>query len=237
MTNDHQRDEHPPHQATPPAAEPQAPSPDTPSSEPEDDDHGRVGYGQYARYSPAILAILIVVVVVFIGWRQAEPDTPQTSIGSLVGKPAPDFTLTLLSGEPLRLDTLAGQAVALNFWGSWCVPCEEEMPELEAVNQQFAASGIPGIVVGVGTKRDNNDNALQLVEELQISYPIGRDTAGNNPVKGPIEAAYGVTAFPATIFIRPDGIVSAVRLGQIESDEIVAHFEQALSESAPLASR
>ena len=206
--------------------------------EPDEDElFGRVGYGRYARYSPALLALLIVAVVAVIGWREWQPEDDLPSPGSLINEPAPEFTLTLFSGEELSLADLRGQAVALNFWGSWCAPCKEEMPDLEEVNQELLAAGEPVTVVGVGIKRDYEQNARDLAAELEVTYPIGRDTAGDDPVRGPIEAAYGITAYPATVFIRPDGTISAIRLGQVEAGEIRAYFEDALGDRGALARR
>ncbi|CAN5640873.1 hypothetical protein BH23CHL5_BH23CHL5_10830 [soil metagenome] len=195
----------------------------------EDDDAGRIGYGRYARYSPALLGLVIVFVVSIIGWREWKPAESDVRPGQLVDEPAPAFSLPLISGNRIELNDLAGQAIVLNFWASWCAPCRVEMPALQAASDRFASENTPAVVVGVGIKNDYEPNAIDMLSELDIRYPVGRDTDGDDPVRGVIEAAYGVTIFPATVIIRPDGTVSAVRLGEISEDEIQRLVSAALS--------
>ncbi len=204
------------------------PDPDTP--EPDLEDHGRIGYGLYGRYSPAILGLLIVAVVAIIGFRESRPEDSLPRAGKLVDRPAPLFTLELFDGTTLALDDLAGQAVVLNFWASWCVPCRTEMPDLQAVADESNAAGLPVTVVGVGIKNDYGESALDLVEELGITYPTGRDTAGDDPVRGPIEADYGVVSYPTTVFIRPDGTIFAVRIGAVTQEDVQRYLDATLVE-------
>src|SRR5213592_2594290 len=82
-------------------------------------DHGRIGYGKYARYTPLGLAALIVIALLAIGVAQRRPSAGGDQVGRLVGKPAPAATLTLLDGGSLRLSDLRGSVVALNFWAAW----------------------------------------------------------------------------------------------------------------------
>lgn len=204
----------------------------TPVEEPTEDDpyeHGRVGYGNYAKYTPALLALGIVLVVAFIGWKQWQPEDDLPRAGVLIDQPAPGWTLTLLDGSTLNADDLAGQAVALNFWASWCAPCEEEMPILERLDNELAEEGVPATIVGVGVKRDNNENAEAMVDRLGITYPVGRDTAGESDTIGPITQAFGLDSYPATVFIRPDGEVSSIVFGPLTEGAARERIDQALN--------
>jgi thiol-disulfide isomerase/thioredoxin len=194
----------------------------------DDESSDRIGYGAYARYSPAILGLLIVAVVAYIGWREWRPEDNLSRPGLLIDRPAPGFILTLFSGENVTLEDYAGQAVALNFWASWCDPCRKEMPALDQVVTEMRAEGLPVAALGVGIKSDYDKSARELLDELAIAYPAGRDTAGEDVRRGPIEAAYGIFSYPSTVFIRPDGSVFAIRIGEIDSAEIRAYFEGAL---------
>lgn len=191
-------------------------------------EHGRVGYGAYAKYTPALLAIGIVLVIAFIGWKQWQPEDDLPRAGVLIDQPAPDWSLALLDGSTISSADLAGRAVVLNFWASWCAPCEEEMPELERLNADLAAEGMPATIIGVGVKRDNNDNALAMVDRLGVTYPIGRDTAGESDTIGPVTQAFGVDTYPATVFIRPDGTVSAIVFGPLTEDSARDYLDDAL---------
>jgi len=209
----------------------EAPPPD---DQPLDDDpfeHGRVGYGAYAKYTPFALALIIILVIGVAGWQQFRPDDDLPRAGVLIDQPAPAWSLTLLDGKTTGAADLAGQVVVLNFWASWCAPCETEMPELERLSASLAADDIPATIVGVGVKRDNNDNALAMVDRLGITYPVGRDTAGDNPTLGPVTQAFGVDTYPATVFIRPDGTVSAIVFGPLTEKSARAYIDAALTES------
>ncbi|MGD9711355.1 MAG: TlpA family protein disulfide reductase [Thermomicrobiales bacterium] len=192
---------------------------DPESIAPDDPEHGRIGYGNIAKYSPTLLGLFIVAIVVFMGWREWRPEDDLPRVGALVDRPAPMFSLTLLSGEEIGNASLLGSAVALNFWGSWCAPCEAEMPALDRVHAEMGTDGGMA-VIGVGIKNDFEPNALAMIDELGIRYPIGRDTAGDDPQRGPVEQAFGVTTYPTTVFLRPDGTVFAVRIGEMSEDEI-----------------
>jgi cytochrome c biogenesis protein CcmG/thiol:disulfide interchange protein DsbE len=203
--------------------------PEPESADPvEGDDHGRVGYGRYARYTPLALALVIVAALFAIGVARHDPgdgnDTGQA--GRLIGKPAPDVTLTLLDGSSLRLADLRGSVVALNFWASWCAPCETELPRFEAVAEEAARTGERVTIVGVGIKRDYDENARAMAADLGLTFPVGRDTAGADDLHGPIETAYGVSNYPTTVFVRPDGTVAAVHIGELSDEEIRDYLKQ-----------
>src|SRR5262245_45989951 len=189
-------------------------------------EHGRIGYGRYARFTPLGLAALLVVVLLAIGIVERRPSASNDRVGRLVGKPVPDATLTLLDGSALRLADLRGSVVALNFWAAWCAPCESELPRFQAIADEATRSGAPVKIVGVGIKNDYGENALALVARLGLTFPIGRDTAGDDPMHGPIETAFGVSNYPTTVFVRPDGTVEAVHIGELDEKQIRKYIEQ-----------
>lgn len=203
-------------------------APVDPSPNEEPFEHGRIGYGNYAKYTPALLALGIVLVIAFIGWKQWKPEDDLPRAGVLIDQPAPAWNLKLLDGSTIDSSDLAGRAVALNFWASWCAPCEKEMPELQSLNNALTSEGVPATIIGVGVKRDNNENALALVDRLGITYPVGRDTAGASDTIGPVTQAFGLDSYPATVFIRPDGTVSSIVFGPLTEDSARRRIEDAL---------
>jgi peroxiredoxin len=203
--------------------------------EPEDAaaDHGRVGYGRLGRYSPLVLGILMVLVVAGIWWVQRAGQTADPLASHISGELAPDVALTLLDGERLRLADLAGNVVVLNFWASWCAPCREEMPELEAYWQDVQSRGEQTVIVGVGVRTDTDAKARAFVAEGGYTYPIGRDTETDRPGIGPIEAAFGVpSAYPSTVIIRPDGIVDRLFIGPLTAERLGWMVEEARQHAA-----
>jgi peroxiredoxin len=184
-------------------------------------DHGRVGYGRLGRFSPLVLGLLILLALAAIWWVQRDEATPGPMPGRAMGEPAPDVSLTLLDGDAMRLADLRGNVVVLNFWASWCEPCREEMPALQAYWEETRQSGEATVIVGVGVRTDTDAKARAFVAEGGFNYPIGRDTDTDQPGVGPIEAAFGLpSAYPATIVIRPDGIVDRYHLGPVTGEMV-----------------
>jgi peroxiredoxin len=193
------------------------------ADDPEDakTDHGRVGYGRIGRYSPLVLGVVLALVVAGIWWTQRDVSPGGASLGQMAGEPAPDVTLTLLDGSPLRLSDLRGNVVVVNFWASWCEPCRAEMPELQAFWDAAQTGGEKTTIVGVGIRTDVDKNARDVVAAGGYTFPIGRDTNTDQPGIGPIEAAFGVpSAYPSTVVIRPDGIVDAFQLGPLTAERL-----------------
>lgn len=212
-------------QANPPLPE-LADDPEQPPGE-----HGRVGYGRLGRFSPLLLGLLLLAALGGIWWSQ-QSAPPVSSPGRVAGEVAPDMTLTLLDGEKLALTDLRGEVVVLNFWASWCAPCRQEMPELQAYWNEAQRTGEATTIVGVGVRTDTDANARAVVKDGGYTYPIGRDTDTDQPGIGPIEAAFGIpSAYPATIIIRPDGIVNQYHLGPLNREMLRLMVEDARKES------
>ncbi len=110
---------------------------------------------------------------------------------------APDFQLGLFDGGSFKLsDSLAtGKPVVVNFWASWCVPCADEMPALQAA---FRRNGDAVTFVGVNVQ-DTDTDAQAFLKKYGVSYPNGSANSG------PISIAYGMRGVPETYFIAPDG--------------------------------
>jgi len=110
---------------------------------------------------------------------------------------APDFELGLFDGGTYRLSEMlaSGQPVVVNFWASWCMPCREEAPILEAAWQRNRGRIS---LVGVDVQ-DTDQDALAFLREFRVTYPNGPGNAG------PISIAYGMRGVPETYFIATDG--------------------------------
>ena len=132
-----------------------------------------------------------------------------------VGKPAPDFVLSTLDGEPVRLSDFRGQTVVLNFWASWCPPCRAEMPEFQALWEERGPSGSNDLVILAVDflPEDSVSAAAAFVEDFELTFPILFDTED-----GEVAQRYGVRGLPATFFIDADGIMRAMNLGPVFGD-------------------
>jgi len=193
--------------------------------------HGRIGYGRLGRWTPAGLAALLLLTLGAVWWFGRGDETAaerERRTGNIQGEAAPDVTLTLLDSQPLRLADLEGNVVVLNFWSSWCEPCRWEAPILQALSEESARSGEETVVVGVGIRTDQDEAARSFVAEYGLTYPIGRDTATEEPGVGPIEQAFGIpSAYPSTLIIAPDGTVDRFHLGPISATQLRYAIDEA----------
>lgn len=199
------------------------------------EEHGRIGYGRLGRYTPFGLALVIIIALIAIGISQtrgqgegeatiAPPETPQ------VGNVAPDFGLTQFDGSTVTLSSLRGSVVMINFWASWCPPCREEIPALIAADGTVAPNGAPVRVMGVGVTSDDDADARRMAADLGIDYTVGRDPGNPGPVRGPIQTAFDIVDWiiPATVFVAPDGTISAVHYGPMTGEMIQRYVDEAV---------
>lgn len=138
----------------------------------------------------------------------------------LVGKPAPDFSLAIVHGGDqdarLRLADLRGRPVLLDFWATWCGPCQLEAPLLDRLHRRAEKSGL--VVVGVDTG-DKASAAQRFAEQKNLSYPIVYDDGDR------VQALYEVTSLPTLVLVGRDGVVVEVESGYTSEsalDELVA---------------
>ena len=142
--------------------------------------------------------------------------------GPLQEGPAPDFTLQLFDGSQLSLSDLRGQVVVLNFWASWCPPCRDEAPILEATWQRYREQGVT--IVGVD-HQDTEAPALAFIEEFGITYPNGPDPRSR------IAKAYGIQGVPETFVITHEGEIAKVFIGSPAEDQLTVVLEELLAEA------
>jgi cytochrome c biogenesis protein CcmG/thiol:disulfide interchange protein DsbE len=132
---------------------------------------------------------------------------------------APNFVLSRLDKEGrLELASLRGKAVVLNFWASWCYPCNKEAPALEKAWQRH-----DGKVVVLGI--DVNDfagDARKFMRQHKLTYPVVHDN------KNVTEPSYGVALLPETFFLDPRGRVVGHYAGQVTDSVLRAGIEKAL---------
>jgi peroxiredoxin len=125
-------------------------------------------------------------------------------------RPAPDFTLKSLSGENVRLSELRGNVVMINFWASWCGPCRQEMPLLEALYQRYSGLGFE--LLGVNVEQDVDD-AKRWLADRPVSFPVLLDP------ENALTKMYQVKAMPSTILVDRDGNVRHLHKGYKPGDE------------------
>lgn len=159
-----------------------------------------------------VAALLVIVGVQLSKARQGKPTR---------GSPAPDFTLTTFDGEEFVLADLRGKVVLINFWASWCLPCEDEAPILQGAWEYYKERG-DVVFLGIDYA-DTDTKGLAFIEMFGITYPNGPDLGTR------IAQAYLVRAVPETYIINQYGDLVFVRIGVILSmNEIIAVIDPLL---------
>ncbi|MBZ0317033.1 MAG: TlpA family protein disulfide reductase [Anaerolineae bacterium] len=144
------------------------------------------------------------------------PPTPPTATAqpSIIGHPAPALELTTLEGESFNVQDYVGQRIVLNFWASWCVPCIEEMPELQRFSEEQGENGVRVIAVTDPDNGQTREDVQKFVDEYGLTVLIGLDSGLA------YHYAMGVFALPLTFLIDETGIVRAYLIGQLTSDRL-----------------
>lgn len=144
-----------------------------------------------------------------------EASAPR-SIAPVVGGRAPDFELVSLEGERIRLSELLGEVLVLNFWATWCAPCEVEMPSLQALHERLRSEGLRVLAV-------NFDEAPTKVEafsdRLQLTFPVLLDPGGE------VQRMYRVYGYPTTFIVDREGVIRYRHVGLMAEGQAASYME------------
>lgn len=166
------------------------------------------------RRLPAWVIVLAFVILAgfmaLIGWGLNR----SMRGGIVVGDRVPQFTMETFDGQPVSSSDYAGKVVVINFWASWCKPCEQEARELEQAYQHYKPAGE---VVFLGLAYvDTPPNSLAYLEKFGITYPNGPDLATK------VSQMFRVTGVPETFVIDRQGRLAYFKAGPFSSlEEII----------------
>lgn len=150
-------------------------------------------------------AALLMSLALVLLWRAGLPSAPNFSLNL-----SPDLQMRALADDNANpFEAYQGQAHIINFWATWCAPCLQEMPLLEAAYQD----GIP--VIGVNAGAEDAQTVAAWVDALGLSFPIMIDESDRR-----LEAAYRVRGLPTTFFIDAAGEVQMIERGALTAENL-----------------
>lgn len=138
-----------------------------------------------------LLTMVLCLAGIVLGMGEKGPST------SL--KEPLDFTLSDLSGKPVKLSDYRGKVVMLNFWASWCPPCRSEMPAMQKLNEKMA--GKPFAIVAVNLEKGAGDAVRKFIAKNGYTFKVLLDD------KGEVAARYSIYSIPTTFIIDKKGKV------------------------------
>lgn len=147
--------------------------------------------------------MLSLIVLALLG------SAPMIAVGGN-NSPAPPFTLPDAQNAQVSLADFSGDVVMINFWASWCAPCRQEMPLLEALSKKYKPLGFT--LLGVNVDENTND-AYAMLKEIPVSFPVVFDSHGR------VGKLYNLVAMPSTVFIDRNGNVRFAHAGYTKGDE------------------
>ena len=137
----------------------------------------------------AVLAVALTLVLLSLSCSSTK--------SSKEGGGAPDFVLTSLEGEEVRLSQFKGKVVILDFWATWCTPCKLELPHFIELHQEYKDRGL--VIIGVSLDKTGVREVASFVKEWKIPYVVVMGT-------GEVVRDYGgIRGVPTTFVIGKDG--------------------------------
>lgn len=160
----------------------------------ESDEHSATPVGGSARVRRLLrLFTFLALVVMANSTAVATAGTPSDF------KPVPEATFHALDGTPVAVSTFQGSVVLINFWGTWCAPCFQEIPELVRLSHQFKKRGLE--VVGVAVDSGRPEDIREFMAEYGMDYQI---LVGDMSI---VKSRFRVLGFPTSLLIDRQGLI------------------------------
>ncbi|QDR80170.1 TlpA family protein disulfide reductase [Sporomusa termitida] len=164
-----------------------------------------------------ILAITVIAMTIAIGFVAMQPanvlppetNKPAVDTGVIVGKVLPGFTLAAVDGKPVTV-TPAGRIIVLNFWATWCPPCREEMPELNAFSEKHGGN----VSVYLVNVQESQATVANFLNQNQYNMSCLLDTDGT------VAKTFRINAIPTTLVVDKQGLIKYRKSGPVTMAEL-----------------
>lgn len=144
-----------------------------------------------------------------------------------IGQTAPDYSAVSLTGDSVSLAQLRGRVVLLNVWATWCHPCREEIPVLQALHARYASRGLELVGVSVDA-RGEEATIREFATDFRMTYPLWLDPDER------VQSTFLAIGVPATFLIDRDGVLRWRHVGPVRAEDttLVSELEGALAARA-----
>ncbi|HQY61853.1 MAG: TlpA family protein disulfide reductase [Myxococcales bacterium] len=198
---------------------------ETPAPKPDETPAKKADPSDGAFYVVSLAVVVLALLFGFFGL----PKMFRTAHAERIGKVAPDFTLPVLSNgdalgpktEQIALASLKGRPVLLDYWATWCGPCQAEAPVVDRIYRRHKERGLVVLGVNVNAKNDL-DSVAPWVQRKGLSFPILHDFDNSG------SAAFNVTNIPTLVLISREGKVVAIRTGVTSDEDLDRLVKEAL---------
>ncbi|GAK39971.1 redoxin domain-containing protein [Paenibacillus urinalis] len=167
--------------------------------------------------SKRTVQVVILIFIVILGAYAIFSSTAKSDGKPVVGDSVPDFELLGIDEAVHKLDQFEGQPMVINFWGTWCEPCVDEMPALQEQWEKWKEQGVAFIGINVGEDKMTVNN---FVRQVGVDFPIMYDE------KKIATSRFAVGPMPSTFFVSKDGKISEIFEGQLNLDTLEYHIQQ-----------
>ncbi|MCK1998336.1 thiol-disulfide oxidoreductase ResA [Psychrobacillus psychrodurans] len=165
----------------------------------------------YMRFILLTLMVGVIVFTIYSNLSKGKNEVLQ------VGDAAPDFVLVDMNEEKHQLSDYKGQGVFLNFWGTWCKPCEREFPLMDKQYQEVKDQGLQILAVNIG----ESDFVVQkYIDRKGLTFPVLIDDNKS------VMETYNINPLPTTILINPEGKIEKIITGEMSEESIKRYMEQ-----------
>ena len=184
---------------------------------------------KWRRALPLIASVLAIVIGILLVARPAflspTSATPQPALqggttGRLPreGEIIPDFELPTLDGRMVRLSALRGSPVLINFWATWCGPCKQEMPLFAEQYDWNKGRGLRVLAIDT-LANDNVEDMRAFARQLNLNFDVLVDE------QDAVAGGWNVMGLPTTFFIKADGTIAKVHVGQLTPDQLIENMK------------